>query len=223
MYTSPKVDFNLVCFFYWKEHEGCLTQLQLNEKCTEGFRVENIAPAGCFWTVKIGSGLISGTKQNYFFSKWESLKRKIKLIFYKKNDNFNSQTCRFELNLLKLRNFFKISNLSKIVNQVESTDLAEFSSERNNNSRNKRLKFEWSLLSSVCAFCSWNGSAQNALASFSRYFCLFLSLAQFVSQFFRLVWRFFNSVNSDYPVLGCVRFFHVLQLFGKLLFSKWRK
>ena len=46
-----KLVFNLVCF-YWKEHERCVTQLQLNEKYVlKGFgfaEVENIAPAGCF-------------------------------------------------------------------------------------------------------------------------------------------------------------------------------
>lgn len=38
----------VISFFYWKEHEWCLAQLQLNDKHTEGFWFElnSIAPAG---------------------------------------------------------------------------------------------------------------------------------------------------------------------------------
>ena len=52
-HTKKSTFFNLVCF-YWKEHERCVTQLQLNEKywyVLKGFgfaEVENIAPAGFF-------------------------------------------------------------------------------------------------------------------------------------------------------------------------------
>ena len=85
--------------------------------------------------------------------------------------------------------------------------------------RQNRLKFERSFLSRVGAFGGRNCRAQNAFSSFSRHFRLFLSLAQFVAQFSRLVRRFFNAIDSDDPVLGRVRFFHVLQLVENVLFE----